>query len=169
MTSTTLSARSDRDELLSHRTESARLVLAYGPPPLPLGFVKRWLSVSQAPGPILTPLAKSLNDSSGSSAASRTGAINRKSTGRSERSSTCLFSWIPRCFNSRLTRFLSSWTAFGRRVPLYVGNCSLCFTRWVASLFRWPPAKRRQALAIAQIARDVPVSNREALSFSHPA
>ena len=78
MTSTTLSARSDGDELLSRETESARLVLADGPPPLPLWCVKRWLFVSQAPGPTLTPLAKSLNDSSGSSAASRTGAINRK-------------------------------------------------------------------------------------------
>ena len=136
MTSTTLSARSNKDELLSRETESARLVLAGGPPPLPLGFIKRWLSVSQAPGPTLTPLAKSLNDSSGSSAASRNGAINRKSTGRSERSSTCLFSWIPRCFNSHLIRPMSSSTAVGSKgtsgtfiTDMHMSNSSVPFLR----------------------------------------
>ena len=70
ITSTTLSESSDRGVLLPRQTESVRPVLPDGPPPLPLGFVNRWLFVSQAPGPTLTPLAKSLNDSFGSSDAS---------------------------------------------------------------------------------------------------
>ena len=89
----------------------------------------------------------------------------------SERSSTCLFSlhssvlqftpdqvheFMDRgYFKGNLGHLLHRqaheqlWRVSSSRKVLhfFVGNCSLRFTRRVASLFRWPPAWRRQALA----------------------